>query len=82
MNKLDNFIVDTQAGVVTSVEHFENFNLHDMVTPVDPDKLKYLLNLTDFDKEETNFLVNGLGTVSILGMMVRRGEEIILKIFH
>ena len=39
--------------------YYENFNLTDVVTPVNAAHLEHLLHLSNYDVVETNFLVNG-----------------------
>ena len=44
---------------VEPVLRYENFNLTDIFTPVDADKLEQLLIETDYDSEKTKYLVKG-----------------------
>ena len=41
------------------VDRFENFDISSIVSPVDADRLERLLKLTNYDKNETDYLVNG-----------------------
>ena len=41
------------------VDYFENYNLKDVITPVNVDRLQELLMEANYDKSETKFLVNG-----------------------
>ena len=38
---------------------FSNFNLSDIVTPIDADELEKILIQTKYNKEKTEYLVNG-----------------------
>ena len=38
---------------------YTNYNLEELCTPIDAERLEYLLKLTRYDTEETQFLVNG-----------------------
>lgn len=38
---------------------YENYDLDSIVTPVNPDMLRRLLTVTEYDKQETQFLVEG-----------------------
>ena len=40
-------------------EYFENFNLRDIHTPINADRLEELLNECNYDGEKTNYLVQG-----------------------
>ena len=53
-SNLVHLIVDNK-----SVLFYENFDTQSMVTPVDPIKLKQILEETNFDSQETKFLVEG-----------------------
>ena len=41
------------------VERYENFDLENIMTPVDPDVLEKLLVQSNYDRAETEFVVNG-----------------------
>ena len=41
------------------VLYYENFNLHDIVTPVDADELEILLCETKYDKQKSKYLIDG-----------------------
>ena len=43
----------------TKIEEWENFDLDGIITPVNVDELERLLVQTNYDKKETEFLVNG-----------------------
>ena len=43
----------------TKIEEWENFDLDGIITPVNVDELEKLLVQTNYDKKETEFLVNG-----------------------
>ena len=51
------FILVTSAQ--QEILYYENFNLDDIKTPVDVNKLEELLTLSSYDSHETEFLVNG-----------------------
>ena len=36
-----------------------NFNLEEIITPMNPDLLEYYLHISDYDEDETQFLVDG-----------------------
>ena len=41
------------------VDYYENFNLQDIITPVDADKLDQLLKQSNYNVKKTQYLVNG-----------------------
>ena len=42
------------------MEHFENFDLDNIVTPLNISHFTKLLHETEYDPEETRFLIDGL----------------------
>ena len=42
-----------------TIDRFTNFDLTSIVTPINADRLEYLLKSTSYDEEETKYLVNG-----------------------
>ena len=47
------------GGSREQVEYYENFDLTNVVSPVNVDKLENLLKLSGYDRSETDFLVKG-----------------------
>ena len=47
------------TGQPEEILYFENFDLENMVSPVDPDTLERLLTESEYDTAETKFLVDG-----------------------
>ena len=45
--------------ILDEILYYENFNLEDLVTPVNADRLQSLLEETNFDKHKTTKLING-----------------------
>ena len=45
--------------IFTEVLQFENFDLENIKTPVNVEVLKHLLDISGYDKEETEFLIDG-----------------------
>ena len=43
--------------------YFENFDLHTVVTPVDVEKYKELLELTGYDQQKSEYLIDGFRMV-------------------
>ena len=58
------------------VLYFENFDLDNIYTPVKVDKLAELLEMSDYDRKKSEFLVNGFRTGFDLGY---RGPKVKLK---
>ena len=52
------FILYTAEDQVKPI-YFENFDLDNVVTPVNADELKILLQETNYNQEKTNFLIEG-----------------------
>ena len=50
-----NFISEEQ----NAVSYFENYDLQNIVTPVDSDQLKYLLEESGYEQSKTDFLIDG-----------------------
>ena len=48
-----------QLFYVTELEAFTNYDLENIITPVDVDHFEELLLESEYDAEETSFLVNG-----------------------
>ena len=54
------------------VLYFENFDTENVVMPVDPNQLEFLLKQTEYDIDKTRFLVEGFRNGFSLGYA---GEE-------
>ena len=53
--------------IALGVPWFENFDLHNNITPVDSKALEYLLSISKYDVEKTDFLVKGFKSGFDLG---------------
>ena len=62
------------VGEKREVLYFENFDLENIMTPVDVDKLHYWLKKTNYDPQESDYLVDGFINGFDLGY---RGPEVI-----
>ena len=45
--------------IVVEILHCENFDLENIVTPVNTDALERLLNQSNYDRDKTQFLLDG-----------------------
>lgn len=50
---------DTYPTSPETVRQFSNYKLFDIVTPINVDRLAYLLKASDYDSVETEFLIDG-----------------------
>ena len=59
--------------------YYENFNLEDIVTPVDVEQLSRLLHETKFDSKKSSFLIEGFSNAFDIGY---QGSEVIQQNSH
>ena len=62
-----NWMVEAAVGQPEQIPQFTNFNLQDVVTPVDVSELERLLRVSCYDGVETEFLIQGFSKGFMIG---------------